>query len=156
MTTARSNEKGKRDDELPPELLWRLFREGLMEGGECRDIVEKHILPRLNGTDIKFLYDVNSETRALIKRAMASGIELQKKFKIEEMSSISTLEFAWDNLAGGTIVRIGNVSQPWFCWRVAETDKLELLKWIREEKKCEWDERTLHMAAILGNLDMIK
>ena len=31
------------------------------------DICFKHILPRLNQTDIKFLYDVNSETRALIK-----------------------------------------------------------------------------------------
>ena len=41
----------------------------------------KYILPRLNGTDIKFLYDVNGETRALIKRAMASGITLEETFK---------------------------------------------------------------------------
>ena len=25
-----------------------------------------------------------------------------------------------------------------FCYEVAETNKLELLKWAREEKKCEW------------------
>jgi len=31
------------------------------------DICFKHILPRLSQTDIKFLFDVNSETRALIK-----------------------------------------------------------------------------------------
>ena len=33
------------------------------------DICFKHILPRLNGTDLKFLYEVNSETRKLIKRS---------------------------------------------------------------------------------------
>ena len=30
-----------------------------------------------------------------------------------------------------------------FCWKVAETNKLELLKWAREEKKCKWDEETI-------------
>jgi hypothetical protein len=58
------------------------------------DICFKHILPRLNGTDVKFLYDVNSETRKLIKRSSRAS-DLKKAFKIEEMSSISTLELAW-------------------------------------------------------------
>ena len=60
------------------------------------DICFTHILPRLNGTDLKFLYEVNTETRALIKRSSRAG-DLKKKFKIKEMSSISTLEFAWEN-----------------------------------------------------------
>ena len=55
------------------------------------DICFKHILPRLNGTDLKFLYEVNTETRKLVKRSSRAG-DLKKKFKIEEMSSISTLE----------------------------------------------------------------
>jgi len=98
------------------------------------DVCFKHILPKLNGTDIKFLYDVNSETRALIKRAMASGITLEETFKIQEMSSISTLEFAWNNMQWGRRDRrYGCVIHPsWFCWKVASTNKLELLKWIRE------------------------
>ena len=58
------------------------------------DICFKHILPRLNGTDVKFLYDVNSETRKLIKRSSRAS-DLKKAFKIEEMPSISTLELAW-------------------------------------------------------------
>ena len=49
--------------------LWRSFRKALCEGGECRDIVEKHVMSKLNGTDIKFFYEVNAETRALIKRS---------------------------------------------------------------------------------------
>ena len=60
------------------------------------DICFKHILPRLNGTDIKFLYEVNTETRKLIKRSSRAN-DLKEKFKIEEMSSISTLEVAWEH-----------------------------------------------------------
>ena len=43
-----------------------------------------------------------------------------------------------------------------FLHRVAETNKLELLKWAREEKKCEWDEDTINAAANQGNLEMVK
>ena len=40
--------------------------------------------------------------------------------------------------------------------RQAYTNKLELLKWAREEKKCEWDEWTIMTAASQGNLEMVK
>ena len=82
--------------ENKPLPLWRLFREALLNGGACRDIVEKHVMCKLNGTDLKFFYEVNSETRKLIQRSSRAG-DLKKKFKIEEMSSISTLEVAWEN-----------------------------------------------------------
>ena len=60
------------------------------------DICFQHILPRLTGTDLKFLYEVNPETRKLIKRSSRAG-DLKKGFKVKEMSSISTLEVAWEN-----------------------------------------------------------
>ena len=121
------------------------------------DISFKHILPRLERNDIKFLYDVNTETKALIKRAITSGITLEDRFKIEEMSSISTLEFAWNNMDWEAKDKDGNVmNQAWFCCRVALTNKLELLKWIREEKECEWSCSTLTMAGSIGNLEMVK
>ena len=60
------------------------------------DICFKHILPRLNSNDVKFLYGVNGETRKLVKRSSRKR-ELKEKFKVNEMSSISTLEFAWEN-----------------------------------------------------------
>ena len=60
------------------------------------DICFQHILPRLNSTDLKFLYDVNTETRKLIKRSSRAG-DLKKVFKVKEMSSISTLEVAWEH-----------------------------------------------------------
>ena len=59
------------------------------------DICFKHILPRLNGTDLKFLYEVNTETRDLIKRSSRAD-DLKKIFIVNEMSSISTLEFVWE------------------------------------------------------------
>ena len=117
---------------------------------KCDDICFTHILPRLNGTDLKFLYGVNSETRALIKRSSRKG-ELKKGFKVNEMSSISTLEVAWESRSVWY--------ESFFCSRVAQTNKLELLKWAREEKKCEWDYdgiRTINAAAGQGNLEMVK
>ena len=132
----------------PPLPLWRLFREALLSGGACRDIVEKHVMCKLNGTDLKFLYGVNTETRKLIKRSSRKG-ELKETFKVEEMSSISTLEVAWENIPSWW-------DETWFCRQVARTNKLELLKWAREEKECEWDELTIYMAASRGNLEMVK
>ena len=68
---------------------------------KCDDICFQHILPRLNGTDVKFLHGVNTETRKLIKRSSRAG-DLKKKFQVEEMSSISTLEVAWEHYPWGS------------------------------------------------------
>jgi hypothetical protein len=130
--------------------LWRLFREALLNGGACRDIVEKHVMCKLNGTDLKFFYEVNTETRKLVKRSSRAG-DLKKRFRVSEMSSISTLEVAWENKS----LRSG-LNETSFCTRVAETNKLELLKWAREEKKCNWDGWTINAAAEKGNLEMVK
>ena len=115
------------------------------------DICFKHIIPRLNGTDLKFLYEVNTETRKLIKRSSREK-ELKGRFKVEEMSSISTLEFAWEHKS----LWPSYWDETDFCWKVARTNKLELLKWAREEKKCEWDEGTINEAAFQGYLEMVK
>ncbi|CAL6385734.1 unnamed protein product [Bathycoccus prasinos] len=115
------------------------------------DICFKHILPRLNRTDVKFLYGVNTETRKLIKRSSRAG-DLKRKFKVKEMSSISTLEVAWEHYPWGMFRK----DETYFCWEVAKTNKLELLKWAREEKKCKWDEWTINVAAQKGNLEMVK
>ena len=126
------------------------------------DISLTHIVPRLNQTDVKFLYEVNSETRKLIKRSSRAD-DLKKEFKVEEMSSISTLEVAWEHYPWGTVGKYGlmpdesgRLDERWFCTEVAETNKLELLKWAREEKKCKWDEWTINRAAEQGNLEMVK
>ena len=121
------------------------------------DICFQHILPRLNSTDVKFLYGVNTETRALVKRSSRAG-DLKEKFKVQEMSSISTLEVAWEHYPWGTWGHEYSEyrNESYFCWRVAQTKKLELLKWAREEKKCKWDKYTINMAVCQGNLEMVK
>jgi len=115
------------------------------------DISFKHILPRFNRTDLKFLYEVNGETRKLIKRSSRAG-DLKETFQVKEMSSVSTLEFVWEHKS----LWPRRWSERSFCWQVAHTNKLELLKWAREEKKCKWDERTIIAAAYRGNLEMVK
>ena len=121
------------------------------------DICFQHILPRLNGTDVKFLHDVNGETRKLIKRSSRAD-DLKKRFEAREMSSISTLEVAWEHYPWGTLGygSVCRMDEGYFCREVAHTNKLELLKWAREEKKCKWDYRTINMAARQGNLEMVK
>ena len=138
-TRARKRKVGERDS------LWDLVVKN-------DDISLTHIVPRLNQTDVKFLYDVNSETRKLIKRSSRES-DLKEKFWIKEMSSISTLEFAWEHksLWSGCLK-----DQTSFSEQVALTNKLELLKWVREEKKCEWDKGTLLAATQRNNLDMVK
>jgi hypothetical protein len=143
-TRARKRKIGQRD-------LWDVIVNN-------DDICFKHILPRLNRTDLKFLYEVNSETRKLIKRSSRAR-DLKGGFKVSEMSSISTLEFAWENRSlwpsdGWDDGWAGE--EEFFCQRVALTNKLEFLKWVREEKKCRWDSRTITAAAEQGNLEMVK
>jgi len=132
----------RRDDSL---LLWDVIV-------KCDDICFTHIIPRLNSNDVKFLYGVNKETRALIKRSSRAG-DLKKGFKVKEMSSISTLEFMWEHKS---LWPMYLKDERYFCSEVAKTNKLELLKWAREEKKCEWDEWTINSAARQGNLEMVK
>ena len=141
MTRLRKRKVGERDS----SLLWDLIVNN-------DDICFQHILPRLNSNDVKFLYDVNSETRKLIKRSSRKE-ELKKNFYVKEMSSISTLEFAWENKS---LWPRWWEDEMYFCKQVAQTNKLELLKWAREEKKCEWDELTIRTAALQGNLEMVK
>jgi hypothetical protein len=71
------------------------------------------------------------------------------------MSSISTLEFAWEHKSLCTGAGVW-YDERYFCYKVAETNKLELLKWAREEKKCEWSAGTIYRAASQGNLEMVK
>ena len=121
------------------------------------DICFQHILPRLNWTDIKFLYGVNTETRNLIKRSSRTS-DLIEWYAVKDMSSISALELAWKHYYWGEYEKHLDtfLDEPHFCENVAKTNKLELLKWVREEKKCDWDYGTSDAAASQGNLKMLK
>ena len=83
---ARKRKRARGGDESSPSpksSLWEVIV-------KWDDICFKHILPRLNSNDVKFLHGVNTETRKLIKRSSRAS-DLKKKFKVKQMSSISTL-----------------------------------------------------------------
>ena len=135
---------------LGPTKLWT----GLVL--HHKDVFVSHVISKLNGTDRYFFKKVNRESLDVLAYA---GVELLLKLQwcVHECSSISTLEWAWNNTGWGEKSISGRVrDQAWFCWQVACTNKLEFLKWAREVKHCEWDEKTITGAANKGNLEMLK
>ena len=120
-----------------------------------KDVFVSHVLPKLNETDRFFFSRVNRESWGALAYAGVNVSEL--KWSIDECASISTLEMVWNQMDWGEKDNRGRVmDQAWFCVQVAQTNKLEFLKWAREVKQCEWDEWTINTAAHKGNLEMLK
>ena len=134
---------------LGPTKLWT----GLVL--HHKDVFVSHVIPKLNLMDRFFFSKVNRESRGVLEYA---GVNVSRLgLIVYECSSISTLEWAWNHMPWGKKDEDGNViDQAWFCKEVAGTNKLELLKWAREVKQCEWDEETINAAADKGNLEMLK
>ena len=132
-----------------PTKLWT----GLVS--HHKDVFVSHVISKLNTTDRWFFALVNRESWDVLACA---GVDVSKLCcAIYECTSISTLEFAWNNTRWGEKSKSGTVmDQAWFCGQVATTNKIELLKWAREVKQCEWDEWTINQAALIGNLEMLK
>ena len=120
-----------------------------------KDIFVSHVLPKLNTTDRWIFSRVNRESRAVLKYA---GVDVSKLgWRVWQCTSISTLEWMWECVPwGGKDNARYVMDQAWFCAEVAGTNKLEFLKWAREVKHCEWDEKTIKVAAAIGNLEMLK
>ena len=141
--------KTKVDDNPTP--LWKLVT-------EWKDVFESEILTKLNGTEQKLFSQTCRASREAIRRAK---IKLDDRFRIYELSSISQLELAWANYQWGgkgkyTDGREYTKIQETFCRRVAETNDLALLRWVRGVKECAWNWRTSGAAARIGNLEMLK
>ena len=83
--TPRREDEGEEEEEMDDDLEKR--RRGARDVWDvivkCDDICFTHILPRLNRTDVKFLHEVNKETRALMKRSSRAKGDLKKRFKVE-------------------------------------------------------------------------
>jgi len=134
---------------LGPTKLWT----GLVL--HHKDVFAAHVLPKLNTTDRWFFSEANSESQGVLEYA---GVDISKLcVSVHVCSSISTLEWAWNNMSWGKKDTKGRVvDQAWFCAKVALTNKLEFLKWAREVKHCEWNERTINATVRTGNLEMLK
>ena len=120
-----------------------------------KDVFVSHVISKLNTTDRWFFALVNRESWDVLAYA---GVDVSKLCcAIYECTSISTLELVWNHTRWGEKSKSGTVmDQAWFCGQVATTNKIELLKWAREVKQCEWDEETINVAAREGNLEMLK
>ena len=121
-----------------------------------KDVFVSHVIPKLNEDRSVFLFEVNRESRGVLEYAGVDVSEL--RWSVHECSSISTLEWMWNNIPWGKKDIEGDVIDQAYVllWQVATTNKLELLKWAREVKQCEWDEETINGAAFKGNLEMLK
>ena len=117
-------------------LLWRIVT-------DHPDIFDTHVVTKLNDNDVKFFYNVNTESRAAIKR---SGMRLADAFKIGDFDTTSTLSWALEKCSE---------KKERFCWRMAEKGNLELLK-VLHEKGCPWDQDTCFCAAENGHLECLK
>jgi hypothetical protein len=146
MPVKTRTKKRKLDDDRSP--LWKLVT-------EISDMFEKEILTKLNEIDVKCFYDVNTESRAVVIR---SKIELNNERRdVEKVKSMRELALAWEYYRfGEENMFCIEFTQELFCWRVAQTNNLDFLKWAREVKQCAWDTDTISQAASQGNLDMVK
>jgi len=116
--------------------LWRVVT-------DHPDIFDTHIVTKLNGNDVKFFYDVNTESRAAIKR---SGAQLRDAFKIAVFDTKSTILWALEKCTE---------KKERFCAEMALNGNIELLKFLRV-KGCPWDEKTCSSAASNGQLECLK
>ena len=117
-------------------LLWRFVT-------EHPDIFDTHIVTKLDGNDVKFFYDVNSESRAAIKR---SGVQLRNAFEIGDFDTKSTISWALEKCSD---------KKERFCTKMARNGNVELLQFLRG-KECPWDSWTCHYAALNGHLECLQ
>ena len=68
-------------------LLWRIVT-------DHPDIFDTHIVTKLNGNDVKFFYDVNSESRSGDKTF--ERVQLHDAFKIGDFDTKSTISWAFE------------------------------------------------------------
>ena len=136
-TTTTTIPKRARDEEGDEEgFVWRIVR-------DHPSIFETHVVTKLNGNDVKFLYDVNGESRRAIQW---SGVRLRDAFVIGDFDTKSTLSWALEKCSE---------KKERFCAQMARNGNLELLEFLRA-KGCPWDERTCFCAAKNGHLECLK
>ena len=79
-----------------------------------KDVFVSHVISKLNRTDRFFFAKVNGESQDVLKYAGVNVSEL--RLIVWECTSISTLEWAWNNMPWTEKRQSGRVmDQVWFC-----------------------------------------
>ena len=141
----KEEELRKKEEELvkyAPTPLWKVLTDV-----QHRDIFEKHILKKLDELDFRVFREVNTESRDAIRR---SKRKLMKTYDVNIWKCNSPVRTA------ETRKLEGKETQYWFCCQAAYSGNLALLRWLREEKKFDWNQRTLNAAAEHGHLHIVK
>jgi hypothetical protein len=126
----------------PAPLLWKVLTDV-----QYRDIFETHILTKLNELSFRVFREVNTESRDAIRRS---------KRKLEETFKVYLWSRNPPEATAETRKIEGKEAQYHFCSEAARSGNLALLRWLREEKKYDWNDRTITAAAYSGNLHIVK
>jgi hypothetical protein len=126
----------------PAPLLWKLLTDV-----QYKDIFETHILSKLNELSFRVFREVNTESRDAIRRSKRKLLETFEVSMWEGNPPVETIE---------TKKLEGKQAQYFFCNRAAYSGNLALLRWLREEKKFDWNQWTINAAAEYGHLHIVK
>jgi len=114
---------------------------------QYRYIFEKHILKKLDELDFRVFREVNTESRDAIRRSKRKLMETFEVYLWSGNPPVKTAE---------TRKLTGKEAQYHFCSDAAHSGNLALLRWLREEKKFNWDVMTINAAAHFGHLHIAK
>ena len=117
---------------------------------DASDVFGKEVISRLNETDMKFFARANKACRDIVGRAKKDDeAERKLKFRVSELLSTSTLEWAWEE--GFPFDAWGRKKERFISY-VVLGGNVDLLRWLREVKSCPWNEGTCSLAAMNGHL----
>ena len=125
-----------------PTPLWKIVTDE-----QYKDIFETHILKKLNDLSFRVFREVNTESRDACRR---SGRKLRRTFEVHKWSGNPSVR------KNETRKIKGKQAQYHFCNSAALTGNLALVRWLREVKKFDWNERTINGAATNGHLHIVK
>jgi hypothetical protein len=149
---------------LRPSPLWRLITDHPM-------LFSANILPKLDKPSVKLFYETTRATRRTLQSAdnrnvyesvvLLNNATNKRTCGIKSLcSSKETLKWCFERYLWGhrkgAFKHDPREGSGRFCRIVASTNKLELLKYAREEAGCEWDERVLIEAGQHANYEMLK
>ncbi|CAL6279836.1 unnamed protein product [Bathycoccus prasinos] len=140
---------------LSPTPLWKIVTDK-----QYKDIFETHILSKLNDLSFRVFREVNTESCDACRR---SGRKLPETLEVRTWSG-KCVSGKPPEKKKETRKLEGKEAQRYFCSEAARMGNLALVRWLREVKKFDWNQRTISSAAYnacahaakSGHLDILK